>query len=244
MGALVNGNFTQGDAVFNTFDNNRYFDTYLRVGADFDFIVFHLSTQFGEKLGTTVGNTALTIADTNMDGIIQAERGHAAATTPTMRRFGIWRLGADAQFYFDIPYVGGTALKGEVVFSQDTNKDFRGVAADPCRDIKGFGWILTLNQNIGDFFGLAARLDQWNPNRDVSARHLDDVHDGDDGGRQGQDHHPRHRPAAVHLGKPEAVGDLRARLARRRVRARHHGPRPGELRSPSDLLTLQLQARF
>src|SRR5262245_12935083 len=70
MGALVNGNFTQGDAVFNTFDNNRYFDTYLRAGADFDFIVFHVSTQFGEKVGTTVGNTALTIADMNNDGII------------------------------------------------------------------------------------------------------------------------------------------------------------------------------
>ncbi len=51
-----------------------------------------------------------------------------------MRLFGIWRFGADAQFYFDIPHVGGLALKGEVVVSQDTNKDFRGVAADPCRD--------------------------------------------------------------------------------------------------------------
>ena len=32
MAALVNGNFTQGDPVFNTFDKNRYLDTYLRVG--------------------------------------------------------------------------------------------------------------------------------------------------------------------------------------------------------------------
>jgi hypothetical protein len=169
MAALVNGNFTQGDAVFNTFDNNRYFDTYLRVGADLDFIVVHLSGQFGEKLGTTVANTALTIADKNMDGIIQPEEITPAATTPTMRRFGIWRFGADAELYVDVPAVGGLALKGELVLSQDTNKDFRGVAADPCRDIKGFGWILTLNQNIGDYFGLAARLDQWNPNRDLDA---------------------------------------------------------------------------
>jgi hypothetical protein len=168
MAALVNGNFTQGDAVFNTFDNNRYFDTYLRVGADFDFIVFHLSAEFGEKLGTTVGNTALTIRDVNMDGIIQPDEVTAAAVTPTMRRFGIWRLGADVQTYFDIPAVGGLSLKGEVVLSQDTNKDFRGTPADPCRDIKGFGWILTMNQNIRDYFGFAARLDQWNPNRDVS----------------------------------------------------------------------------
>ena len=169
MAALVNGNFTQGDAVFNTFDNNRYFDTYLRVGADLDFIVVHLSGQFGEKLGTTVGNAALTIADKNMDGIITADEITPAATNVTMRRFGIWRFGADAEFYVDVPAVGGLALKGELVLSQDTNKDFRGAPADPCRDIKGFGWILTLNQNIGDSFGFAARLDQWNPNRDLDA---------------------------------------------------------------------------
>ena len=171
MGALVNGNFTQNDNLFTagSWDNNRYFDTYLRAGADFDFIVFHLSTQFGEKLEATVASTALTIADTNMDGIIQADEITRAATTPTMRRFGIWRVGADVEGYFDIPHVGGTSLKGEMIFSQNTNRDFRGVAADPCRDVKGFGWILTLNQNIGDYFGLAARLDQWNPNRDLAA---------------------------------------------------------------------------
>jgi hypothetical protein len=169
MAALVNGNFTQGDAVFNTFDNNRYFDTYLRVGADLDFIVVHLSGQFGEKLGTTVGNAALTIADKNMDGMITADEITPAATNVTMRRFGIWRFGADAEFYVDIPALGGLALKGELVLSQDTNKDFRGAPADPCRDVKGFGWILTMNQNIGDYFGFAARLDQWNPNRDLAA---------------------------------------------------------------------------
>jgi hypothetical protein len=167
--ALVNGNFTQGDAVFNTFDNNRYMDTYLRIGGDFGSFVFNLSGEFGERLAGSVATTALTITDTNMDGIIQASEVTRAATTPAMRRVGIWRVGADAQAYFDIPYVGGTAVKGEVVFSQDTNRDFRGAPADACRDMKGFGWILTLNQNIGDYFGLAARLDQWNPNRDLSA---------------------------------------------------------------------------
>ena len=40
--------------------------------------------------------------------------------------------------------------------------------ADPCRDTKGFGWIATVNQNIGDYLGIAARFDQWNPNRDVN----------------------------------------------------------------------------
>ena len=88
----------------------------------------HLSGQFGEKLGTTVANAALTIADKNMDGIIQADEITPGGHERTMRRFGIWRFGADAEFYVDIPGLGGLALKGELVLSQDTNKDFRGVA--------------------------------------------------------------------------------------------------------------------
>ena len=64
--------------------------------------------------------------------------------------------------------MGGGALKGEFVLGQETNKDFRGVAADPCRDLKQFGWIVTWVQNFGDYLGLVARFDQWNPNRDVA----------------------------------------------------------------------------
>jgi len=169
MGALVNGNFTQGDPVYNpsSLDNNRFLDTYLRVGGDFGFLVVNVSTQFGQKVATTVTNTALTITDTNMDGVITADEVKPAATTVSMQLYNLWRLGADAQFYFDIPGVGGMALKGEFVLSKDTNKEFRGAPADPCRDVKGFGWILTGSQNIGDYLGIAARFDQWNPNRDV-----------------------------------------------------------------------------
>jgi hypothetical protein len=168
MGALVNGNFTQGDFYSATaLDQNRSMNTYLRLGADLDFLVFNLSFEFGENLPTSVNPATLTITDTNMDGVIQANEIMRPAYT--MRRFGIWRLGADAQFYFDIPGVGGMALKGELILSQDTNRDFRGVAADPCRDLKGVGWIVTGTQLIGDYLGIAARLDQWNPNRDVAA---------------------------------------------------------------------------
>jgi hypothetical protein len=165
MGALVNGNFTN-DAVYGSFDQNRYMTTYLRAGGDFDFLVFNVSFMFGENLPTSVSPSTLTITDTNMDGTIQA--GEIMRPVWTMRRFGVWRLGADAQLYFDVPHVGGLALKGEVIFSQDTNREFRGTAADSCRDTKGFGWIATLSQNIGDRVGVAARFDQWNPNRDVS----------------------------------------------------------------------------
>ena len=160
----MNGNFTN-DAVYVALDQNRYMNTYLRLGADFDFLVFNVSDEFGENLPTSISPAALTITDTNMDGVIQASE--VMRPTATMRRFGIWRLGADAQFYVDVPSVGGLAIKGEVILSQDTNRDFRGVMADPCRNTKGFGWILGGTQNIGDNFGFTARFDQWNPNRDV-----------------------------------------------------------------------------
>jgi hypothetical protein len=166
MGALVNGNFTN-DSIYGSFDQNRYMTTYLRAGGDFGFLVFNLSFTFGENLPTSVNPTTLTITDTNMDGVIQATE--VMRPVYTMRRFGIWRLGADAQFYFDIPGVGGLAVKGEAILSQDTNRSFREqTTADPCRDMKGFGWILTASQNIGDYLGLAVRFDQWNPNRDVN----------------------------------------------------------------------------
>src|SRR6185369_15157895 len=49
MGAVVNGNFTN-DAVYVALDQNRYMNTYLRLGADFDFLVFNVSYEFGENL--------------------------------------------------------------------------------------------------------------------------------------------------------------------------------------------------
>jgi hypothetical protein len=147
MAAVVNGNFTN-DAFYGTLDQNRYSDLFGRIVGDFDYLVVGVSGEYGEKLPTTA----------------------ASGMTPvTVRRYGLWRAGADAQAYIDVPGVGGLALKAEVVLGQETNRDFRGVAADPCRDVKQFGWILTGVQNIGDYLGVVARLDQWNPNRDVAA---------------------------------------------------------------------------
>ena len=139
-------------------------------GADFGFLAVNVSGQYGEKLATTLqGATTVSGMDTNGDMKIS---GDEITLTPgaslVTRRFGLWRLGADAQFYYDIAGVGGLALKGEVVIAQDTNRSFRGLAADSCRDLKTYGWILTAIQNIGDHFGIAARLDQYDRNRDVS----------------------------------------------------------------------------
>jgi len=170
MGALVNGNFT-GDSVFTTFDQNRFADVYARVGGDFGVFVFGLSGQYGEKILTTLGAAARTSGtDTDGNGMITGDEiTFTAATAPLMRRNSVWRFVADAQLYYDLEGVGGLALKGELILGGEKNLDFRGAAPDACRDLKQFGWIATLVQNFGDHFGIVARLDQWNPNRDVTA---------------------------------------------------------------------------
>jgi hypothetical protein len=161
MFAAVNGNFTQGDPLYGTRDQNRHVDLYGRVTGDFDFIVAGVSGEWGERLGSTVSPASLTITDTNMDGIIQANEIMRPAYTT--RRFGLWRVGADAQFYVDVPAVGGLALKGEVIYSSDDARDFRGSAGNPCLSKTGLGYILTAVQNIGDHLGAVVRYDSWNP---------------------------------------------------------------------------------
>jgi hypothetical protein len=170
MAAAVNGNFTN-DSVYTTFDQNRYADVYGRLGGDLGFFVFGLSGQFGEKLLTSLSQAArVSGTDSNGDGMITGDEiTLTAATMQSIRRNSLWRVGADAQFYYDIEGLGGLALKGEVVLGGEKNLAYRGLAADPCRDVKQFGWILTLVQNFGDKVGVVARLDQYNPNRDVAA---------------------------------------------------------------------------
>ena len=175
-------------------DNNRYFDTYLRVGADFDFLVVGLSGQFGEKLGTTVGNTALTITDTNMDGIIGPTRslrphvrcgdsasGGSAPTrssTSTSRTSAGWRSRASSSC------------------RRTTNQDFRGVPSptraatqgarlDPDRQPEH----RRLLRRRG-----APRSVESQPRR-LGAMLRETAHEAAAIDRQ--DHHPRHRPAAA-----------------------------------------------
>src|SRR6185436_2816260 len=106
-----------------------------------------------------------TISDRNMNGVIEPSE---TAPVVSMGNYGVWRFGADAQFYFDVPGLGGLALKGELVLGKETNKDFRGATANSCVDKKQFGWIATGVQNIGEYLGVVVRIDQYDPNRDVS----------------------------------------------------------------------------
>jgi hypothetical protein len=168
--ALVNGTGTQ-DAIYGGTDSTPMKDVVGRIGADLDFLAFGVSGYYGRALKTTLPTSAsVSGTDTNMDGKISGDEITLKAATPsTSTRYRRLRLGADAQFYLDIPGVGGLALKGEFFFAKDTNLRY-GAQTDPnsCLDVTAMGWILTAVQNIGDYAGAVLRVDYYDPSRSKS----------------------------------------------------------------------------
>jgi hypothetical protein len=161
--AVVNGNFIQ-DSTYPDTDPNGGKDVIGRVGGDFDWIVFGLSGSYGKAMSTTLGKPAAVSGS-----------GSNVTVTPAVatdyKAYDRLRLGADVQTYLDIPSVGGLALKAEFAWQRDKNAALPGRPASPCNDISALGWYVTAVQNIGDYVGLVARLDQYWPN--VASRSLD-----------------------------------------------------------------------
>jgi hypothetical protein len=171
--ALVNGTGSQ-DAIYPANDQNTFKDVVARVGADFEWVVFGLSGYFGRAITTTLPTTRTAISgtDRNMDGTITPDELTISSTAvpASYRRFSVARYGADVQLYFDIPELGGLALKGEFILAKNGNLD-QG-AVDPatmmpipkaCYDVTAMGGIVTLVQNVGEYLGVVLRLDTYDP---------------------------------------------------------------------------------
>lgn len=151
--ALVNGTMWDGSknisaskdpAPFGSSDPNQFKDWVGRLGVDFGAIVGGISGYYGKGLyiKPPVAATSTTAA---------------ADAVPDSR--SKYRLGADLQTYIDVPGLGGLALKGELIYGKDTSRQYRGIAADPCKTSATWGFILTAVQNIGGDFGVVARFD-------------------------------------------------------------------------------------
>jgi len=137
--ALINGNGTQ-DAAFGALDSNKYKDLVGRVGLDHDFIAGGVSGWYG------------------------ADDLDTSATDKTAwLKFKRVRLGADLQGFVDVPNVGNLSLRGEAIYSRDTNQAYNGVAANSCQDRIGWGWSLIAAQNIGKYLGTVVRVDGYDP---------------------------------------------------------------------------------
>ena len=97
--AIINGNFITGD-IHGTADQSSWKDLVGRVGVDLDIVAVGVSVQQGRFLRPTrAPSMAMPVAG--------------------YERFSRFRLGADAQLYFDIPAVGGLVLRGEAIWQRD-----------------------------------------------------------------------------------------------------------------------------
>jgi hypothetical protein len=154
----------------------------------------------------------------------------------TYKRYEQIRLGADVQTYFDLPGVGGMALKGELLWGRKKNLDYNGLPANSCLDARSFGWIITFAQNFGDHAGLAVRVDQYDPllsgslsSSCVAKAKTDDVVDR------------RDRDKVTRLG---VAGLLHASANTKVTLSYEHLWEQAESKKANDIVTAQLQARF
>ena len=166
--ALVNGGMGAQDKIYPANDQNSFKDLVARIGGDFEWIVVGVSGYWGRALNTTLPSTTTAVAgtDKNMDGTITPDELSITSTTvpAKYKRFSRGRIGLDTQLYFDVPEVGGLAIKGELVYAKDTNLGYGSTVADPCSDVTSIGWIVTVVQNIGNYVGAVLRIDSYDPN--------------------------------------------------------------------------------
>lgn len=132
--AIVNGNGTE-DAIYTSNDQNRMKDFVARLGLDLKWLTAGVSGYIGESLLTRLGNP-----------------NAMPPTETTIGTFRKSRIGADAAVYFDVPSVGGLALKGEFIMGEENGADALGF------------WVLAV-QNLGSSLGVFTRLDRYDPDR-------------------------------------------------------------------------------
>jgi hypothetical protein len=96
-------------------------------------------------------------------------------------------VGVDAQFYYDLPHVGGTTLRGEVMFGEQPGGSTAPTSGDPSIGTKlttispvappsgpiyvrnFMGWYVYLVQNIGSSEQVVVKYDVYDPNSDLAA---------------------------------------------------------------------------
>lgn len=170
------GVFNGTGANANEFDN--YKDVIGRVGAQFPFDEIGAEIDLGVSgyFGGVRNNTKfLWKVGTQPSGM----RGFLVDSSSTNLGDGVDRkyVGVDAQFYYDVPTIGGLTLRGEFITGKQpggtgaTNSTVSPNAQPPgalyLRNISG--WYLNLVQNIGDDHQVLLKYDVYDPNTDVDA---------------------------------------------------------------------------
>ncbi|MGB5105651.1 MAG: porin [Candidatus Zixiibacteriota bacterium] len=168
----ANLGFVQGygieNSTFTWFDPTKQKDIIGRVKATLGMVDVGFSTYWGETYTPGSAPVAAAPASTKwVDANLNEEIDEGEVTnTPAVaaKPAGMAvntdkiRYGLDAQAYFDVLPIGGTALRWEFYYGEDYQKastDLVGISK---------GWYLWLSQSLGTKFGAAIRYDFFDPN--------------------------------------------------------------------------------
>lgn len=141
---LYNGNGT-GDSKFGASDPNKSKDLVTRVACGLGELDFGISGYFGKQFNPS-------------DSVVPVQQ---PSTTDKVR------YGADAQFFYELPKVGGGVLKAEVVAGKepkDQKKPFN--TGTKTRKVLGFNAVWA--QNLSEKFQWISRVDYYDPDGDIA----------------------------------------------------------------------------
>jgi hypothetical protein len=167
------GVFNGSGPTANEFDNFK--DVIGHVAAQFPFPDDGIALDLG--VSGYLGNVRSNSRDIFMNGdVAPGVRGFIKSSDTTNFSAGLARtyLGVDAQFYYDVPSIGGLILRGEYVFGTQpgTSSSTSSPAAQPATALykRNFsGYYLSLIQNIGNDDQVIVKYDVYDPNSDVAA---------------------------------------------------------------------------
>jgi hypothetical protein len=167
------GVFNGSGPTANEFDNFK--DIIGHVGAQVPFDNIGAALDFGVSgyFGQVRNNTKFLYTARDLPSGV---KGFLVDSTSSNLSAGVARqyLGIDAQFYLDVPSIGGMILRGEYIFGKQpgTSSTSSSPAAQPTsaayqREIAG--WYLNLIQNIGNRDQIVVKYDVFDPNTKVGA---------------------------------------------------------------------------
>jgi hypothetical protein len=177
------GVFNGSGPTANEFDNFKDVIGHIGIQLPFEEATAALDLGVSGYFGKVRNNTKYLW----MDGSpVSGVKGFVADSSLSNRGDGVTRryLGADFQFYIDVPYVGGLTLRGEIISGKqpgasDTvsakspngkNLTTISPAAQPTGPVyqrRFIGWYLNFVQNIGDKEQIVVKYDVYDPNSDV-----------------------------------------------------------------------------
>jgi hypothetical protein len=167
------GVFNGSGPTANEYDNFKDIIGHVAAQVPLDGIGAALDIGVSGYLGNVRNNTKFLYTS---GALADGTQGFAVDSTATNLSAGVARtyLGVDAQFYIDIPAIGGAILRGEYIFGKQpgTFSSTSSASAQPATAIyqrEFSGYYVYYVQNLGDRDQLVVKYDSFDPNTKVGA---------------------------------------------------------------------------